>query len=140
MDVTDLTKVPLRPGERVLINGTLIELAEDGSGLRIDPRATWLTAESALTAEEANSPAKRVHLLVQSMYLDPDNYQTWYPQLVFAMGDIVRTTSLREVVENMELVFQLLQEKRFDLALKASSALVTFESALLRDYPTGDAS
>ncbi|WP_439816911.1 flagellar biosynthesis repressor FlbT [Zavarzinia sp. CC-PAN008] len=135
MEQAELTKVVLKPGERVLVNGTLIEMAEDG--LKIDPRAVWLTDESILKPEEANSPARRVHLLVQAIYLDPTQYDEVYPQVVSAMGEIVRTTMLREVIDNMELVFQLLQDRRFDMALKASAALVAFETALLREYPSG---
>lgn len=63
-------KVELKPGERLIIGDCLITNSDQRTRLFVDGTAPILREKDILTAETANSPAKRIYFSVQLMYLD----------------------------------------------------------------------
>src|SRR5205814_1697458 len=61
-------KVELKPGERILIGDCVVTNADQRTRLLIDGSAPILREKDILTAERADSPAKRIYLAVQLMY------------------------------------------------------------------------
>ena len=77
-------KVELKPGERLIIGNCVVTNSDQRARLFIDGRAPILREKDILTPETANSPAKRIYLAVQLMYLDDDTakFQDEYFRLV----------------------------------------------------------
>jgi flagellar protein FlbT len=75
-------KVELKPGERIIIGDSVITNDDQRTKLTIEGDAPILREKDILTPETANTPAKRIYLCVQLMYLDgsalkhTDNYLT----------------------------------------------------------------
>ena len=61
-------KVELKPGERIIIGDCVITNADQRTRLLIDGDAPILREKDILTAETADTPAKRIYLAVQLMY------------------------------------------------------------------------
>jgi flagellar biosynthesis repressor protein FlbT len=82
-------KVELKPGEKLLIGNCVVTNSDQRARLFIDGRAPILREKDILTAESANTPAKRIYLAVQLMYINEDvaGLSKDYFELV---GDIVR--------------------------------------------------
>ena len=62
-------KVELKPGERVIIGDCVVTNADQRTRLIIEGETPILREKDILTAETANTPAKRIYLAVQLMYL-----------------------------------------------------------------------
>lgn len=121
-------KVELKPGERLLVGNCVITNSDQRTRLFIDGKAPILREKDILTPETADSPAKRIYLAVQLMYIyeDVERLQKDYFQLV---NDIVTaapsTTKLVDEINNEILTGALYK------ALKAAKKLIQYEQDLL---------
>ena len=121
-------KVELKPGEKLLIGTCVVTNSDQRTRIFIDGRAPILREKDILTAETANSPAKRIYLAVQLMYINEDvaGMRKDYFQLI---NDIVRaapsTVPIVDEINNEILTGSLYK------ALKAAKKLIQYEQDLL---------
>lgn len=121
-------KVELKPGEKLLIGNCVVTNAEQRTRLFIDGKAPILREKDILTADSADTPAKRVYLAVQLMYIREDvaALRNDYFALI---NDIVRaapsTTGIVDQINNEILTGSLYK------ALKAAKKLIQYEQDLL---------
>ena len=73
-------RVELKPFERIVIGETVLVNSGTRTSFLIDGDAPILRERDTITAETANTPAKRLYLCVQTMYLKNDipRYRTAY--------------------------------------------------------------
>jgi flagellar biosynthesis repressor protein FlbT len=121
-------KVELKPGEKLLIGNCVVTNSDQRTRLFIDGKAPILREKDILTAETADTPAKRIYLAVQLMYIreDVETLRRDYFQLI---NDIVKAapSSVPIVDEiNNEILTGALYK-----ALKAAKKLIQFEQDLL---------
>ena len=121
-------KVELKPGEKLLIGNCVVTNSDQRTRIFIDGKAPILREKDILTAETANSPAKRIYLAVQLMYIreDVETLRKDYFQLI---NDIVQaapsTTPIVDEINNEILTGSLYK------ALKAAKKLIQYEQDLL---------
>ena len=121
-------KVELKPGEKLLIGNCVVTNSDQRTRIFIDGRAPILREKDILTADTATSPAKRIYLAVQLMYINEDvaDLRKDYFQLI---NDIVRaapsTVSIVDEINNEILTGSLYK------ALKAAKKLIQYEQDLL---------
>ena len=121
-------KVELKPGERLIIGNCVVTNSDQRTRLFIDGRAPILREKDILTPETADSPAKRIYLAVQLMYLadDTKKLQDDYFELV---NEIIKAApSMMPHVD--EINNEILTGKLYK-ALKAAGKLVRYEEDLL---------
>ena len=77
-------KVDLKAGERLIVGDCLITNTDQRTQLLIDGKSPILRGKDILTPETADTPAKRIYLSVQLMYLSKDvtDHHETYFQLV----------------------------------------------------------
>ncbi|WP_421759573.1 flagellar biosynthesis repressor FlbT [Devosia sp.] len=121
-------KVELKPGERLIIGNCVITNSDQRTRLFIDGKAPILREKDILTPDTANSPARRIYLAVQLMYIyeDVERMRKDYFQLI---NDIVTaapsTIHLVDEINNEILTGSLYK------ALKAAKKLIQYEQELL---------
>ncbi len=96
-------KVELKPGERLIIGNCVVTNADQRTRLFIDGKAPILREKDILTPATADTPAKRIYLAVQLMYIG-DNVDTLTKDYFSLVNDIVTaapsTTSLVDQINN----------------------------------------
>jgi flagellar protein FlbT len=121
-------KVELKPGEKLLIGNCVVTNSDQRTRIFIDGKAPILREKDILTAETADSPAKRIYLAVQLMYIreDVEALRRDYFQLI---NDIVKaapsTVPIVDEINNEILTGALYK------ALKAAKKLIQYEQDLL---------
>ena len=121
-------KVELKPGERLIIGNCVVTNSDQRTRLFIDGKAPILREKDILTFESANSPAKRIYLAVQLMYIYEDvermrkDYFTLVNEIVAAAPS---TTPIVDEINNEILTGSLYK------ALKAAKKLIQYEQDLL---------
>ena len=121
-------KVELKPGEKLLIGNCVVTNSDQRTRIFIDGKAPILREKDILTAETADSPAKRIYLAVQLMYIreDVEALRRDYFQLI---NDIVKaapsTVPIVDEIDNEILAGDLYK------ALKAAKKLIQYEQDLL---------
>ena len=127
-------KVELKPGEKLLVGNCIITNSDQRTRLFIDGRAPILREKDILTAETANTPAKRIYLAVQLMYIEDDIGSTRDSYFNLVNDFIAAVPSSAEIVNqiNNEILTGQLYK-----ALKAAQRLIEYEQELFSNAPSG---
>lgn len=121
-------KVELKPGERIILGDCVITNSDQRARLLIEGETPILREKDILTAETADTPAKRIYLAIQLMYTSKDAraYHEIYFKLV---SDILKaapsTWPLIESVNNHILAGEMYK------ALKEAKKLIAYERELV---------
>jgi flagellar protein FlbT len=127
-------KVELKPGERLIIGNCVVTNSDQRTRLFIDGRAPILREKDILTAETADTPAKRVYLAVQLMYLD-ETAETVRRQYFGLINDLITAApSMLPLVDEMNN--EILTGAMYK-ALKAARKLIRYEEELLSNAAAG---
>lgn len=121
-------KVELKPHERLIIGSCVVTNSDQRTRLFIDGSAPILREKDILTAETANSPARRIYFAVQLMYLDNDisKLRGEYFELV---NDIV--TAAPSCIPIVDEINNDILTGALYKALKAAKRLIQYEQDLL---------
>jgi flagellar biosynthesis repressor protein FlbT len=121
-------KVELKPGERIILGECIVTNDAQRTHLLIEGNVPILREKDIMTPERADTPAKRIYLVVQFMYTsrDPQLHHDLYFSLV---RDIVQaapsTWGYVEAINNQILTGELYK------ALKEARRLMAYEQELL---------
>ncbi|MHA6297745.1 flagellar biosynthesis repressor FlbT [Devosia sp. CAU 1758] len=121
-------KVELKPGEKLLVGNCIITNSDQRTRLFIDGNAPILREKDILTSETANTPAKRIYLAVQLMYIDEDTLKAQSTYNELSKDFVAAVPSSLPIVDqiNNEILTGSLYK-----ALKASQKLIEYEQDLL---------
>jgi flagellar biosynthesis repressor protein FlbT len=128
-------KVELKPGERILVGESVITNNDQRSHFLIEGNAPILRERDIMTAERANTPAKRIYLAVQLMYTahDPSKHHEVYFALVNDfLGAAPSMTMVIDNINNLILTGQMYK------ALKEAKKLISYEKELLDHASRGE--
>lgn len=128
-------KVELKPGERLIIGNVVVTNSDQRTRLYIDGKTPILREKDILSATTADTPAKRIYLAVQLMYLNDDiasvgrNYFALVNDIVTAAPSTIR---LVDEINNEILTGSLYK------ALRAAKKLIQYEQDLVSNAaPSG---
>jgi flagellar biosynthesis repressor protein FlbT len=123
-------KVELKPGERVIIGDCVVTNSDQRTRLLIEGDTPILREKDILTPETANTPAKRIYLCVQLMYLAKDtspHHETYFQLIRDIVQAAPSTWPYVEAINNNILTGQIYK------ALKAAKKLIAYEEGLLHN-------
>ena len=123
-------KIELRPGEKIIIGNSVITNGDNRARLFVDGEAPILREKDILTGETANSPAKRIYLCIQLMYLGQNleaHKETYFTLVNEFLQAAPSALTILDSVNNKILTNSLYS------ALKETKALIKYEEELLRD-------
>jgi flagellar protein FlbT len=122
-------KVELKPGEKFILGDSMIINDDQRTRLTIEGDAPILREKDVMTIDAANSPCKKIYLIVQMMYLtrEPFKHQQLYFDLVNeVIAAAPSTLPYIEAISNHILTDTLYK------ALKAAKGLIEYEGELIR--------
>src|SRR5437868_8084689 len=82
-------KLSLRPGEKFVVNGAVVQNGDRRSTLVLQNKASVLREKDIMQADEASSPARRIYFPVMMMYLDEGNADRFYDEFVRRMTEFM---------------------------------------------------
>ena len=128
-------KVELKPNERLIIGTAVVRNGDQRARLFIEGDAPILREKDILTPGTADTPAKKIYLAVQLMYLQQDlsGHNDFYFPLVQAfLSAAPSALPLIAEVNNRILSGDLYK------ALKAARKLITYEQELISHATGGE--
>ncbi len=127
-------KVELKPNERIIVGAVVIRNSDSRTRFFIEGNAPILREKDILTAETANSPAKRIYLCVQLMYLEGLNDVR--SQLYFELVNdfLSAVESARPICAEIN---NRILNGDFYKALKTSKELIAYEQKLIAHVSGG---
>jgi len=130
-------KVELKPGEKLLVGNCIITNSDQRTRLFIDGRVPILREKDILTGETANTPAKRIYLAVQLMYIEDDVIAA-KDQYFALVNDFIAAVPSSVPIIN-QINNEILTEQLYK-ALKAAQKLIDYEQDLLSNVSARRAS
>jgi flagellar protein FlbT len=127
-------KVELKPGEKFIIGDSVVTNDNQRTRLFVEGSAPILREKDILTPTTADTPAKRIYLSVQVLYLSGDlaRIQKHYFQLV---NDIVAAAP--STLPFVTKISNHILSNRLYQALKEARQLIAHEKRLLENAAPG---
>jgi flagellar protein FlbT len=98
----------LAPGERVIINGAMLENGDKPSSLRVaDPNARVLRCRDALKPDEIDTPVKQIYYAIQLLItgdLQEDNVLPAIMKEIDRVGDVFETVDPTLMVQLRDMM------------------------------------
>ncbi|KAB7739109.1 flagellar biosynthesis repressor FlbT [Parvibaculum sedimenti] len=126
-------KVELKPGERFILGDSVITNDDQRTRLFVEGDAPILREKDILRLEDADTPCKKIYIVLQMMYLsvDPKQHHPLYFQLI---DDVLRaapsTAPYIEAVNSKILTGEMYK------GLKEAKKLIEYEGTLLNNAKT----
>jgi|SRR5690606_17282758 flagellar protein FlbT len=123
-------KVELKPGERFILGDSVITNDDQRTRLFIEGDAPILREKDILRLDDADTPCKKIYLMLQMMYLskDPTQHHELYFQLVNdVMAAAPSTTPILNSINNKILTGEMYK------ALKEARKLIEYERGLIQN-------
>ena len=119
-------KITLKPQERMIIGGAVVTNGNStGCDLIIDNKVPILRQKDILTEEEANSPCRKIYLLIQLMYIDEENFVTYQHSYWQLIQEIVQAAPSRTGL--IDQISEHILKRRYYQALKLAKHLINYE-------------
>jgi flagellar protein FlbT len=121
-------KIELKPGERVMLGDCVITNSDQRTRLLVEGTAPILREKDIMTESRADTPAKRIYLAVQLMYISKNaaTFHELYFRLVREITQAVPSMwPLIESINNQILTGELYK------ALREVRKLIAYEQELL---------
>lgn len=121
-------KVELKPGERVLIGECVITNSDRRATFVIDGKVPIIREKDIMTAEQANTPAKRIYLSILLMYTSRDardQHATYFALVRDLVQAAPSAWGQIEIINNHILTGDLYK------ALKQAKQLINYEQELI---------
>ena len=125
--------INLRPNERLIVNGVVIQNSTSAAKLLIHNAAAVLREKDIITEEGANTPARRIYFAIQCKYLFPGKEPTYLP-LIYQFIEEFEAAAPSTVALTRE-VRRHVDEGALYQALKAAKQLITREQEILNGFP-----
>ncbi|MCG6122307.1 MAG: flagellar biosynthesis repressor FlbT [Microvirga sp.] len=127
-------RVELKPGERVIIGTAVIRNGDQRTRFFIEGEAPILREKDILTVDSADTPAKRIYLAVQLMYLNGDisgHNDVYFPLVRDFLAAAPSATPIIADVNNLLLTGD------FYKALREVKKLIAFEEEAFKHVAGG---
>ncbi len=123
-------KITLKPGERVIIGGAVITNAASTANLVIENPVPLLRQKDIISEEQADTPCKRVYLVIQLMYVDGANLSTHHNTYWSLVKDVLKAApSTLPIIDRMN---DFILRNKYYQALKVAKKLIEYEEEVVR--------
>lgn len=126
-------KLSLKPGERFVLNGAVVENGERRSTLVLQNRAAVLREKDIMQAEDAATPARRVYFPVMMMYLDQGRDGPYYDEFVLRMTEFMQVIGNPQILSLCVAINRDIMTNDFYKALNKCRKLIDYEDERLAD-------
>jgi flagellar biosynthesis repressor protein FlbT len=126
-------KIQLKPKERVIINGAVIEGdAESRTEIVVLNNASVMRSKHILQQDQANTPCKRLYFTLQMMYIDEEHRASFEPSFDQYYKDLDDTMTLAPIKESLAIIKDSVKNGKFYDALKVCRELIKVEAELFK--------
>ncbi|MGQ9369346.1 flagellar biosynthesis repressor FlbT [Azospirillum sp. ST 5-10] len=128
-------KLRLKPSERVVINGCVVQNENRRYTLTVSNFAQIIRGSDILQEEEARTPVRRAYFLIQSMLLDPQLAATSIGTVTDMMAALYTAFLRPEIRDRIARSMGHIGERDYYKALAALRPVMEYEDTLLASPP-----
>ena len=124
-------KISLKPGEKFVLNGAVVENGDRRATLLLQNRASVLREKDIMQADQITTPARHIYFPIMMMYLSDQSDERLYEQFVIRMNEFMGVVSAPEVLSNCVAISRDVMAGEFYKALMRCKKLIAFEQERL---------
>ena len=122
----------MKAGDKVIINGAVVELFSHHAKLIVHNQASILRGKEVLTDEESATPAGRVYFALQNAYMFPEHQEGYLKQFnTFLSQYLESCPSAAEIVEKVR---KEVDAGKLYKGLKAAQDLIMHQHGVLTQF------
>ncbi|MEQ8403578.1 MAG: flagellar biosynthesis repressor FlbT [Oceanicaulis sp.] len=124
-------KLSLKPGEKFVLNGAVVENGDRRATLILQNKASVLREKDIMQEHEADTPAKRIYFPVMMMYLSSSSQDGLYDEFVMRMTEFMGAISNPDALAECVAVSREVMGGEFYKALLRCRKLIAYEAERL---------
>ncbi|WP_417470006.1 flagellar biosynthesis repressor FlbT [Maricaulis sp.] len=125
-------KISLKPGEKFVLNGAVVENGDRRATLLLQNRASVLREKDIMQASEVTTPARHIYFPIMMMYLSDQADEHQYEQFVLRMNEFMGAISAPDVLTSCVTISRDVMAGEYYKALMRCKKLIAFEEERLR--------
>ncbi len=130
-------KLSLKPGEKLVLNGAVIQNGDRRGVLILQNKASVLREKDILQPEQANTPSRRIYFQVMLMYLEPADAQKYYDEFVRRLSEFMGAVRNPAVLAECVTISRCCLQRDYYKALLSCRKLIEYEDVRLGNVPAG---
>lgn len=124
-------KLSLKPGEKFVLNGAVVQNGDRRCSLVLQNKASVLREKDIMQQSEVNSPARHIYFPVMMMYLDEAGADKYYDEFLLRMNEFVGVISNPDVLQNCVGISKAILAHEYYKALLGCRKLIEYEDLRL---------
>ncbi len=124
-------KLSLKPGERFVLNGAVVQNGDRRCSLVLQNKASVLREKDIMQAEDVDSPARHVYFPVMMMYLDEPGADKYYDEFLRRMTEFMNVISNPTVLVECVGISKNILSREYYKALMGCRKLIDYEDERL---------
>lgn len=121
-------KLSLKPGERFVLNGAVVENGDRRATLVLQNKASVLREKDIMQEHEVDSPAKRIYFPVMMMYLSSKAENDVYDEFVRRMTEFMGAISNPDILSECVSISRDVMSAEYYKALLRCRKLIVYEA------------
>ncbi len=130
-------KLSLKPSERFVINGAVMQNGDRRTILLLQNKASVLREKDIFQPEQIDSPAKHIYFPIQMMYLQPEDAAAFYDQFVLRMSEFMNVIRSADILKECVAISRDVMAADYYKALTRCRKLLTYEEERLANVGDG---
>ena len=130
-------KLSLKPGERFVLNGAVVQNGDRRGVLVLQNKASVLREKDIMQAEEATTPARRIYFPVMMMYLEEAAAKDHFDDFAQRMGEFMKVIRNADILAECVNASKHVLGRNYYKALMSCRRLIEYEDERLGNVSAG---
>ena len=130
-------KLSLKPGEKFVLNGAVVQNGDRRGVLVLQNKASVLREKDIMQPDEATTPARRIYFPVMMMYLDESAAERQYEEFATRLTEFMGVVRNPDVLSDCIAISKHVMAREYYKALLGCRKLIEYEDALLAEAKVG---
>ena len=130
-------KLSLKPGERFVLNGAVVQNGDRRGALILQNKASVLREKDIMQESEANTPSRRIYFPVMMMYLDEPGASRYYDEFVRRLSEFMGAVRNPGILTDCVAISKHVLAREYYKALMLCRNLIEYEDERLGHVAEG---
>jgi len=124
-------KLSLKPGEKFVLNGAVVQNGDRRSALLLQNKASVLREKDIMQADEATTPSRRIYFPVMMMYLDQADCDRYQEAFVKRLSEFMGAVRNPDILADCVNISKFVMTREYYKALMLCRKLIEYEDERL---------
>ncbi|WP_411288438.1 flagellar biosynthesis repressor FlbT [Phenylobacterium sp.] len=130
-------KLSLKPGEKFVLNGAVVQNGDRRGVLVLQNKASVLREKDIMQEDEVNTPGRRIYFPVMMMYLDEAGAERYYDEFVRRLTEFMGVITNPQILGDCVAISKHCMAREYYKALMLCRKLIEYEDERLGNVPSG---